>query len=98
METDNKQDTEAERSTAKIPLKRLVMLNDNKVVEVCSGCGRASCWYGEFMCEDARCCGTQEMRVGDLRKSPHKESEEYWSYRKMIEIFGEANPFGFKEV
>ena len=61
-----------------------------KKVLVCSQCARASCWYGEFMCEDARGAGLRILTVSDLRKLD-REHEDFWSDEKMIEQYGDAN-------
>jgi len=68
--------------------------NENKNIEVCSGCYRACCWYGEFMCDDAKSSGTIIKTVGELRKL-NLEHEEYWSDKKLLEVFGDATPHGF---
>ena len=48
-------------------------------VTVCDKCLRASCWKGEFMCEEARTAGTVEMtrqQLGKLkREHPHHWEE-----------------------
>ena len=74
--------------------KQSKTISDDKIIEVCAGCGRACCWYGEFMCADARYCTTKTVSVGVLRSSPSLENESYWSDEKMIQVFGEPNPFG----
>ena len=47
-------------------------------VTVCDKCFRASCWQGEFMCEDARTAGTVEKTVAELRAGNFGEHEHYW--------------------
>lgn len=59
-------------------------------VLVCDKCLRASCWYGEFMCEEAGGAGLQIVTVADLRKLK-REHEEYWSDKKLIQIYGDAD-------
>ena len=65
------------------------VLPDDKVL-VCSACLRACCWYGIFMCDDARGAGLKILTVGDLRKLD-REHEDYWSDEKMIEQYGDAS-------
>jgi len=72
-------------------------INENKVIEVCSACKCASCWYGEFICDDAQNASTELKTVKELRKLNTHENEQYWSDEYMKRIFGEANPFGLRE-
>lgn len=69
---------------------------DKKIIEVCSSCSTASCWYGEFMCDDSKHSSTKKMSVRDLRKHS-SENEQNWSDNKMMKIYGEPAPFGFVE-
>jgi hypothetical protein len=50
---------------------------DDKWITVCSECLRASCWQGEFYCDDYMDAGIVEKRRSELallkRESPH-----YW--------------------
>lgn len=71
-------------------------MNNNKVVEVCDNCSRACCWYGESMCDYADSAGTKLMTVKQLKKL-NLEHEDYWSDEKMLQIYGDKNPFS-KEV
>ena len=66
------------------------MSRGDKLVRVCDQCGKASCWYGEFMCEDAHGADLKVLTVADLRPGK-RESEDYWTDRKMIEIYGDAS-------
>lgn len=36
------------------------MLNKNKITEVYSEFGTASCWYGEFMCDNSKHASTKK--------------------------------------
>jgi hypothetical protein len=65
-------------------------MNDDSKVLVCDKCLRASCWYGEFFCDDAVGADLKIMTVGDLRKL-NREHEDYWTDEKMIEVYGDAN-------
>jgi hypothetical protein len=59
-------------------------------VLVCDKCLRASCWYGEFMCEDAISAGLRVLTVAQLRKLD-LESKDFWTDEKMIEVYGDAS-------
>jgi hypothetical protein len=59
-------------------------------VLVCGKCLRASCWYGEFMCDDAQSAGLKILQVNDLRKLD-REHEDFWTDEKMIEQYGDAD-------
>ena len=65
-------------------------LSDRKRVMVCDACLRASCWHGDFFCEDARNAGTTVKLVGTLRKL-HLEHEDNWSDETMVRIYGDAD-------
>ena len=67
-------------------------MGDSKLVEVCDRCLRACCWYGEFMCDYADSAGTKLLPIKELKKL-NIEHEDYWSDEKMLEIYGDKNPF-----
>jgi hypothetical protein len=46
-------------------------------VTVCSKCLRACCWQGEFMCDDARTAGTEELSIKELMELD-LEHPSYW--------------------
>lgn len=71
-------------------------LSENKLIEVCSACKRACCWYGEFMCENNKDASTEIKTVKELRELKAGEHEDYWSDEYMKKVYGNANPFGFK--
>lgn len=60
---------------------------ENKLIEVCDQCLKASCWYGEFMCDYAQTAGTKKLPRKELKKL-NLESPEYWSEKKLKEIYG----------
>ena len=62
-------------------------MDDTSNVMVCDKCLRACCWYGEFMCDEARTAGLVIKQVGELR-ALNREHESYWSDEKMLEIYG----------
>lgn len=53
--------------------------DDTRLVTVCSACFRASCWQGEFYCEEYRSAGTVDKTIAELRAGQHGESEHYWT-------------------
>lgn len=75
---------------------KMTELKENKLVEVCSVCKRACCWYGEFMCDNSENASTELKTVKELRKLKTEESEHYWSDDYMEKVYGEASPFGFR--
>ena len=68
----------------------------DKVIEVCSECKTASCWYGEFMCEGAKDADTMLIIVSELRKLKTGESEDYWSDNIMQQFYGNPAPYGYR--
>ena len=63
-----------------------------KIVEVCDSCLRACCWYGEFMCDNAKNAGTVRKTTTELAKL-NLENSQYWTDEYMYEVYGQANPF-----
>lgn len=51
---------------------------EERKVTVCSSCLMASCWFGLFMCENAREAGLVEMPVSELDKL-HREHPCYYA-------------------
>lgn len=69
---------------------------ENKVADswnviVCDRCFTASCWYGRFMCNDARSAGTRTMTAGQLRALGTLESESNWSPQTYLEVYGQPS-------
>ena len=50
---------------------------DGMLVTVCDSCLQASCWHGEFMCDNAKTAGTVEKTVNEL-KALGLEHSHYW--------------------
>jgi epoxyqueuosine reductase QueG len=46
-------------------------------VTVCDKCSRASCWKGEFMCDEARSAGTVKKHISELG-AMGLEHPDYW--------------------
>ena len=65
-------------------------LSNSAKVLVCGKCLKAACWYGEFLCDDARSADLKIVTVGDLRKLD-REHEDYWTDETMIRIYGDAD-------
>lgn len=68
-------------------------MDATKLIQVCDKCLTASCWYGEFMCDEARHACLTVMTIQDLRRL-NLEHEENWSDEKMERIYGDPAPFG----
>jgi len=43
-------------------------ISEDQEVIVCDSCLTASCWMGEFMCEDSKNAGIATFTVRDLKK------------------------------
>lgn len=59
-------------------------------VLVCAECLRASCWYGEFMCNKSRSANLKILTIEDLQKL-NREHLDYWTDATMFRIYGNAN-------
>jgi len=70
---------------------------ENKLIEVCTECGCACCYQGEFMCGESRGAGTELKTVAELRKNLYHEHEGYWSDARLTLVYGEPAPHGYKE-
>ena len=55
-------------------------------VTVCSVCRRASCWHGEFMCQQAQGAGTVDVRTSVLRQE-NREHPENFSIARLSEVY-----------
>ena len=72
------------------------IMKENKLVQVCDECHKASCWYKEFMCMDYLHAGVELKTVAELRVLD-LENEDQWSDEKMLAMFGQPAPFGYEE-
>lgn len=52
-------------------------------ITVCDKCLQASCWQGEFMCDEARNAGTVEKTRAELEKLDSEHSD-YWGGREKF--------------
>jgi hypothetical protein len=68
----------------------------DKLIEVCSNCKTAICWYGEIMCWESENASTEIIPTSKLKEMKLEHSEN-WSDEKMKKIYGRAAPYGYKE-
>lgn len=59
----------------------------DRLVTVCSECLMASCWHGEFMCENSISAGTREMTARELDKL-RLEHPSHYSVENLARICG----------
>ena len=62
-----------------------------KTIYVCKNCLTASCWYGEFMCDEAQISGIVRMEIAQLRRLK-REHPDNWSVDKLVKIYGTPTP------
>ena len=53
---------------------------EDRPITVCDACLQASCWNGEFYCDESRNAGTVDMTKRELRKLD-LEHPSYWNVR-----------------
>jgi hypothetical protein len=71
-------------------------LNKKKLIEVCDECWQASCWYGEFLCDESMNAGTVLLPIGVLTRLA-LEHPSYWSETKLVEVYGTTDPHPLPE-
>lgn len=59
----------------------------DRLITVCSACLRASCWHGEFYCEQYKTAGLLEVTESTLDKL-NREHPSYYSEEKIKEVCG----------
>lgn len=59
-------------------------LFDDDIITVCDKCFTASCWHGEFMCDDNKHAGTDERSVSQLR-AMGLEHPSHWLRQKEMQ-------------
>lgn len=59
--------------------------DDDRLVTVCDKCKCASCWHGEFMCDDAKGAGIVDLPVSTLREMA-LEHPRYWEADRDWEV------------
>lgn len=57
------------------------------LVTICSVCRCASCWHGEFLCEESRDAGTVDVLASVLR-GEDREHPDHFSIAKLTEVCG----------
>lgn len=57
------------------------------LVTVCDACSRASCWHGEFMCEDAAGAGTKDVLASELR-TLKAEHSSHFTRKELMRVCG----------
>lgn len=71
-------------------------VNDkNRLVEVCSECGKASCWYGDFMCVGSAHANTEQKTVSELDRA-NLERKDCYSKETLKKVYGEEAPHGYQ--
>lgn len=65
----------------------MTRLPGNHLVEVCDKCLCASCWHGEFMCQQAHHAGIVTKTVDQL-DAMNRENPEHYSREKIYEVCG----------
>lgn len=58
-------------------------------VTVCDKCLQASCWHGEFMCDEAQNAGTVDKLASELRRIS-TEHPSWYSRERLVEIIGDV--------
>lgn len=58
-------------------------------VTVCDKCLRASCWHGEFVCDESHVAGTAEKKASELKKL-NREHPSWFSAKRLLEGCGEV--------
>lgn len=62
------------------------------LIQVCDRCLTASCWHGEFMCDEFQQAGTRYMEVTELRILD-REHPDFWKTDEELASNGhEARP------
>lgn len=61
--------------------------NPDQVVVVCSACGTASCWHGDFYCDESRGADIEKTTRGVL-DTKGLEHPSHYSDEKLFKIYG----------
>lgn len=65
---------------------------NDRLITVCSACLRASCWHGNFMCDDAVGAGTVRKTVRELA-ALNREHPSYYSVARIRDVrFAVSDP------
>lgn len=52
-------------------------LQDDWTITVCDACNCATCWQGEFYCQEYKSAGTKEITIREAR-ALNSENPTYW--------------------
>jgi hypothetical protein len=63
---------------------------ETHLVQVCDACFTASCWHGEFMCQQSEEAGIVELPISKLLELD-REHPDNWSAAKMAEVYGDRS-------
>lgn len=63
------------------------MMRRVRLITVCDKCLRASCWHGEFMCQEAGTAGTVQKTAAELREIG-AEHADYYSRKNVERVCG----------
>jgi len=58
-------------------------MDDTTEIIVCDKCLQASCWHGDFMCDDAQNAGTVKKTIAELKKL-NREHPDHWE-KQLLE-------------
>lgn len=58
-------------------------IGDNRLIQVCSECLQASCWQGNFMCDESKEAYTIYQTVRQL-KIENREHPDYWKTDEQL--------------
>lgn len=59
-------------------------------VTVCDSCLTASCWHGEFMCEQSCGANIATLKASELCQMK-REHEDNYSREKLLQVCGQVN-------
>jgi hypothetical protein len=66
-------------------------IDETDIITVCDACLCASCWHGEFMCEEAQTAGTTKTINDSLDYIAMKPvCQALWRFFKIIYFFVES--------
>ena len=63
-------------------------MSEDYWVTVCDACLRASCWHGDFYCDNAKAAGIKEVRASELLRLD-TEDVQHFSRERIATVTGE---------
>lgn len=60
-----------------------------RLITVCDSCLRASCWHGEFFCEQHKEAGTKKLTESELN-TLNLEHPSNYSHEKVLKVCGQT--------